>query len=139
MMNIRNPKWTATGMIDCEIDHPQYGWIPFTAAPDDTEANGREIFVMAEAMGPREYVPPPVYQDPKLTGVEFNGTMCSATAEDQHGLAAVLVAIQFQGAAFQPTRFHFSNGNTLVISLDNWQDFAAVWLPFRQSFFAVEA
>lgn len=76
--------------------------------------------------------------DPKLTGVEFNGVMCSATAEDQHGLAAVMVAIQLQGTAFQPTRFHFANGNTLVISLDNWQDFAAVWLPFRQSFFAVD-
>lgn len=75
--------------------------------------------------------------DQKLVGVEFEGVMCSATAADQNGLAAVMLTIQLQGAAFQPTRFHFDNGNTLVITLANWQAFAAVWLPFRQSFFAV--
>lgn len=79
--------------------------------------------------------PAPPTPDPKLVGVEFNGVMCSATAADQAGLAAVLLAIQLQGEAFQPTKFYFENGNTLVISLQNWQDFAATWLPFRQSFF----
>ena len=85
------------------------------------------------------FSPPPPMQapppDPRIVGVEFEGVMCSATAEDQNGLAAVLVAIQFQGAAFAPTRFYFANGNTIVLSLDNYQAFAAVWLPFRQSFF----
>jgi hypothetical protein len=75
--------------------------------------------------------------DPKLVGVEFQGVMCSATANDQNGLAAVLLAIQLQGPNFQPTRFQFDNGSTLVITLANWEAFAAVWLPFRQSFFAV--
>jgi hypothetical protein len=81
--------------------------------------------------------PPIVTPDPKLIGVEFEGVMCSATADDQAGLAAVLLAIQLQGAAFKPTRFYFSNGNILVISLANYQAFTGVWLPFRQSFFAV--
>jgi hypothetical protein len=81
--------------------------------------------------------PPIVTPDPKLIGVEFEGVMCSATAADQAGLAAVLLAIQLQGAAFQPTRFYFENGNILVISLANYQAFTGVWLPFRQSFFAV--
>jgi hypothetical protein len=81
--------------------------------------------------------PPGPAPDPKLVGVEFQGVMCSATAEDQHGLAAVLLAIQLQGQDFQPTRFYFANGNTLIITLSNWQAFAATWLPFRQSFFAV--
>lgn len=76
--------------------------------------------------------------DRKREGIEFEGVMCSATAADQAGLAAVLLAIQLQGASFKPTRFHFENGNTLVLSLANWQAFAAVWLPFRQSFFAGE-
>jgi hypothetical protein len=80
--------------------------------------------------------PPIVTPDPKLIGVEFEGVMCSATADDQAGLAAVLLAIQLQGAAFSPTRFEFDNGSELVITLENWQAFAAVWLPFRQSFFA---
>lgn len=81
------------------------------------------------------YTPPP---DPKWAGIEFEGVMCSATAEDQAGLAAVLLAVQLQGAAFKPTRFYFSNGSTLVLHLGNFQTFAATWLPFRQSFFAVD-
>ena len=83
--------------------------------------------------------PPAPIIDPKLIGIEFDGVMCSATADDQAGLAAVLLAIQLQGAAFQPTRFYFSNGNILVISLANYQAFTGVWLPFRQSFFMVES
>lgn len=75
--------------------------------------------------------------DPKLAGVEFEGVMCSATAADQAGLVAVLMDIQTQGAAFEPTRFEFENGNTLVITLANYQAFAAVWRPFRRNFFKV--
>lgn len=73
--------------------------------------------------------------DPKLIGIEFEGVMCSATAEDQNGLSALLLAIQLQGEAFQPTRFEFDNGSRLIVTKENWQAFAAVWLPFRQSFF----
>lgn len=80
--------------------------------------------------------PPTPTPDPKLVGIEFDGVMCSATHADQNGLVAVMMAIQLQGEAFQPTRFEFDNGNTLVITLQNYQDFMAVWMPFRQSFFS---
>ena len=40
---IRNPARNAVGTIDCELDHPIYGWIPFTASPDDTDEGGRAI------------------------------------------------------------------------------------------------
>jgi len=30
-----------------EIDHPQYGWIPFTADPNDTEQLGRDLYAAA--------------------------------------------------------------------------------------------
>lgn len=59
MMEIRNPQYTATGSIDCEINHPELGWLPFTASPGDTEARGREVFAAAEAMGPAPYEGPP--------------------------------------------------------------------------------
>jgi hypothetical protein len=72
----------------------------------------------------------------KYNGVEFDGVMCSATAADQNGLMAVFLSIQIQGASFVPTRFSFENGSELVITLSNYQAFMAVWLPFRQSFFA---
>lgn len=76
--------------------------------------------------------------DPKMVGVEFEGVMCSATEKDQNGLAAVLMAIQLKGSQFKPTRFYFENGNTLIITLANYQAFADVWVSFRQSFFEVE-
>lgn len=38
MMNYRNAKRLADGRIDCEIEHPMYGWIPFTSASNDVGA-----------------------------------------------------------------------------------------------------
>lgn len=37
-MNYRNAKTLVDGRIDCEIEHPAYGWIPFTADAADTGA-----------------------------------------------------------------------------------------------------
>ena len=36
-MNFKNQSYNQFGTIDCEIEHPKYGWIPFTATPDDPE------------------------------------------------------------------------------------------------------
>jgi|SRR5690606_28440742 len=41
---IRNPTYNAVGTIDCELDHPIHGWIPFTASPDDCDDGGRTIY-----------------------------------------------------------------------------------------------
>lgn len=48
-MNIRNLRYNQRGTIDCEIEHPQFGWIPFTASPDDSEPLGRSIHAAAQA------------------------------------------------------------------------------------------
>jgi hypothetical protein len=37
-MEYRNAKHIGNNRIDCEIDHPIYGWIPFTCDPMDTDA-----------------------------------------------------------------------------------------------------
>jgi hypothetical protein len=37
-MNYRNAKRLSSGWIDCEIEHPDHGWIPFTCDPNDTGA-----------------------------------------------------------------------------------------------------
>jgi hypothetical protein len=44
VMEVRNPVFNKRGTIDCEINHPVYGWIPFTASPDDCEDHGRAIY-----------------------------------------------------------------------------------------------
>lgn len=58
-MNYRNAKHNAFGTIDCEIDHPVYGWIPFTADPNDVEPLGAEVFNLAKGSA-SAYVEPPV-------------------------------------------------------------------------------
>lgn len=94
-----------------------------------TEANHLDV---AEAC-----VSPDTWSDYlKLQGVEIDGVMCSATKNDQSGLTAVLTAYQIAGAAFEPTRFRFENGNILVINKSNMKALIAAWMPFRQSFFA---
>lgn len=62
-IQIRNPVYSApdNSTIDCEIEHPVYGWIPFTANPNDVEPLGRDIFaaLIAGAAGPiSPYVAP---------------------------------------------------------------------------------
>lgn len=36
-MKIRNAKHLPDGMIFCEINHPEFGWIPYNASADDPE------------------------------------------------------------------------------------------------------
>lgn len=43
-LETRNPVMTPKGHIDCELNHPLYGWIPFTATEYDPHAYGRNIY-----------------------------------------------------------------------------------------------
>lgn len=47
---MRNPVRLPGGVIDLEIKHPHYGWVPFTASPDDVELHGREIWAQVDAI-----------------------------------------------------------------------------------------
>lgn len=61
MMNYRNAKHIPGGRIDCEIEHPVYGWIPYTLDPADTDMtvdNGALLAAMAEANDVAAYDPP---------------------------------------------------------------------------------
>lgn len=61
-MNYRNAKYiNETGFIDCEIEHPVYGWIPYTLDPADTDMtvnNDDLLAAMAENGDVAAYVPP---------------------------------------------------------------------------------
>lgn len=48
-MKVKNLSYNEMGTIDCEIDHPVHGWIPFTSSPGDVEPLGREIHRRAVA------------------------------------------------------------------------------------------
>ena len=55
-MKVRNLKRNPIGAIDLELEHPDFGWVPFTASPNDPEEHGRIIFKEAEEgkLGPIE-------------------------------------------------------------------------------------
>lgn len=77
----------------------------------------------------------------KMRGIEINGTMCSATRDDQNGLSAVAVGVTMArsaGRTFPATQFKFENGNSLVIDNDNFDMVYETWVTFRQSFFVPE-
>ena len=49
------------GWVDCEIEHPEFGWIPYTLDPDDTDMtidNNVLLEAMASAGDVAAYVPP---------------------------------------------------------------------------------
>ena len=43
-MPIRNPERDNDGSFLCEVNHPEFGWIPFRAMADDVEEHGRKLF-----------------------------------------------------------------------------------------------
>ena len=60
-MNYRNAKYVTEKIIDCEIEHPQYGWIPYTLDPADTDMTINNDDLLAEMALKGDvapYVPP---------------------------------------------------------------------------------
>ncbi|RUT80940.1 MULTISPECIES: hypothetical protein [unclassified Mesorhizobium] len=57
-MEYRNPTYNTNGGIDMEVDHPAFGWIPFTASPEDPEELGRTLFEDTKGTA-APYVAPP--------------------------------------------------------------------------------
>jgi hypothetical protein len=60
-MDYRNAKRISNNRIDCEIDHPFYGWIPFTCDPMDVGAEFNVLELHAQMDADPDtvaYVPP---------------------------------------------------------------------------------
>ncbi|WP_252109040.1 MULTISPECIES: hypothetical protein [unclassified Halomonas] len=54
-MILRNARYNSNGGIDCEVNHPDYGWIPYTI-PDDGRFQNIAMFELA-AQTAEPYVP----------------------------------------------------------------------------------
>tara|TARA_B100000929_G_scaffold289501_1_gene280328 strand:+ start:13084 stop:13476 length:393 start_codon:yes stop_codon:yes gene_type:complete len=54
---IKNCIENKDGTIDLQLNHPGFGWIPFTASPDDSEELGREVYELVKVQGYAEYQP----------------------------------------------------------------------------------
>ena len=83
-MNYRNAKYTKNnGIIDCEIEHPKFGWIPYTLDPADTDmtiSNDDLLAAMATAGDVAAYVPP--------TQAELDATLSDQIRMERDGLLA---------------------------------------------------
>ena len=66
----RNIIYNGAGTIDMEIDHSVYGWIPFTANPNDSEELGCALYAAAIA-GELGAIAPYVPPSPPPSGAGF--------------------------------------------------------------------
>ena len=59
---IRNPAYNADGLINLEINHPEYGWIPYTLdmSDKDTTIDNVSLKSMVDSMKIAEYVEPDI-------------------------------------------------------------------------------
>lgn len=92
MMEYRNPQRSANGRIDCEINHPKYGWIPFTCDPQDTGAEFDVAALYASlAADPNlaPYIPAPPPPPPAPPTVE---ELMAKLTEIQSQIAALSAA-----------------------------------------------
>jgi ActR/RegA family two-component response regulator len=87
MMEVRNPVYNKFGTIDCEIEHPKFGWIKFTASPNDNA----KIHAAALAKNPAPYVaPPPIVIDLDAVDTE---TINSILVEDGSVVRALALLV----------------------------------------------
>jgi hypothetical protein len=88
-MNYRNAKYfNDNGWIDCEIEHPDYGWIPYALDPADTDMtvnNDDLLAAMAKAGDVAAYVPP--------TQAELDATLSAQLREERGDLLSEVDAI----------------------------------------------
>ena len=89
MTNYRNAKYiNDSGCIDCEIEHPEFGWIPYTLDPADTDmtVNNDDLLAAMEAAGDvAAYIPP--------TQSELDAALSDQLREERDGLLAEVDAI----------------------------------------------
>jgi len=45
----RNEVRLDDGRIECQLNHPVWGWVDFTADTNDPEIHGRELFASLDA------------------------------------------------------------------------------------------
>jgi len=80
-VSVRNPVYIQDQWIDCEIDHPKFGWIPYTAEADAKSDFMRAVYRKAESLGPQPYNPPP------LSAAEMTKRARQARERDYRGEA----------------------------------------------------
>jgi len=83
-MKYRNAKYiNDSGWVECEINHPEFGWIPYGLNPADTDMtvnNDDLLAAMAKAGDVAAYVPP--------TQAELDAALSDQLRGERDGLLA---------------------------------------------------
>ncbi|WP_313199913.1 hypothetical protein [Rhizobium sp.] len=95
-LNFKNAKFINAELtaIDLELNHPSFGWIPFTARAGDVEEYGRSLFALAESSA-APFVAPVYTADelrarmPNLTARQFWMTAANINIDKDVLLAAI--------------------------------------------------
>lgn len=95
-MQYRNAKIIGGGKIDCEIDHPDFGWIPFTCDADDDGATFDVAALHAEMLASPSTIP---YTPPTADELLMQAT------QDARSHRAYLLTSQVDPIATNPLRW----------------------------------
>lgn len=114
-MQINEPKYNADGSIDCILDHPEFGLVPFTARGDSDEPHVAEIWA---ALMERNDVAP--YEAPAPTP----GTSMQVDAERDRRLAAG-VTVDVEGYGPVPVQGRQVDQTNLLALKDTARDLIA--------------
>lgn len=137
-MNYRNAKHIADGRIDCEIEHPTYGWIPFTCNPTDTGAAFDVVALydlMAADPETTAYVPPTQEELDAAATAALEAARASMTltfAELMIGLVTEAWITEVEGEAWLAGTLPFAV-LTVIDGLPEGQRFAAKARALRPS------
>lgn len=84
-MNYRNARYIDAVRIDCEIEHPVYGWVPYTLDPTDTDKtidNDVLLALMTSVGDVAPYTPPSaeeMYTQEAIATRDKRGTLLAAS------------------------------------------------------------
>lgn len=65
-MDFRNAQYNADKTVDCEVNDPRRGWMPFTASIDDPSPEGRRLYadiITSDEVAAYVAPPPPTYDE----------------------------------------------------------------------------
>lgn len=119
-MEFRNPKHNVFGGIDMEVNHPDFGWIPFTADPNDALPIGPELYALASpTAAPADAAIPPsasevnAERDRRIAaGFTYRGKHFAFDANSKQRVTGAATLAGFalaQGA--QAGNFHWHGGS----------------------------
>lgn len=115
-MEYRSATYNADGTIACEINHPQFGWIPFTAAENDVVQFGRDLFAQIEAAGNVAAYSPPAVPAQLVKDEAYRRIVAICPEWRQRNLTAQAAILADKGRA-----------NWTTGELANWNAGKAIW------------